>query len=92
MMFWRKQKRSSGIDARIRQALVDLRPSLPSHAVAIDLVAFEQQSGVARVRLRGECTECEMPLTNLRSAIEVRLRMSVPEIQTVLLEDETGHG
>ena len=80
------------IDERIRQALVELRPSLPSHTVAIDLIAFEQHSGTARVRLTGDCAECEMPLTNLRSAIEVRLRMSVPEIRSVLLEDETRHG
>ena len=92
MAFWRRHHRSSLIDDRIRQALIDLRPSLPSHAVAVDLVAYEQQTGIARVSLRGECAECEMPLSLLREAIEVRLRMSVPEIQSVQLEDDVQHG
>lgn len=92
MMFWRRGRSGDAIDERIRQALVDLRPSLPGQVVDIDLIAFEHHSGVARVRLRGDCAECDMSLTHLQSAIEVRLRMSVPEIRSVLLEDETGHG
>ena len=92
MMFWRKGKGGDAIDERIRQALVDLRPSLPGHVVDIDLIGFEQDSGVARVRVSGDCAECDMPLTTLQSAIEVRLRISVPEIRSVLLLDETRHG
>ena len=92
MAFWRKHQPSSVIDERIRRALIELRPSLPSHAVAVDLVAYEHETGVARVSLRGECTECDMPLSLLRDAIEVRLRMSVPEIRSVLLEEEPQHG
>ena len=92
MMFWRKGKSGDAIDERIRQALVDLRPSLPEQVVDINLISFERHTGVARVQLRGDCAECEISLTHLQSAIEVRLRMSVPEIQSVLLEDEAWHG
>jgi Fe-S cluster biogenesis protein NfuA len=92
MMFWRRGKGGDAIDERIRQALVELRASLPNHVVDIDLIAFERQSGVARVRVSGDCAECDMPLTLLQSAIEVRLRLSVPEIRSVLLLDETQDG
>lgn len=92
MAFWRRQQSNSVIDERIRKALAQLRPSLPSHAVALDLVAFERGTGVARVSVRGECNECDMPLSILRNAIEVRLRMSVPEIRSVELEEEPGDG
>lgn len=92
MAFWNRQRRQSGIDARIRVAIAELRPLLPSHAVTIDLVAFEAQSGVARVRLNGDCAECDMPVSRLLTAIEARLRMQVPEIQSVQLAGTSTDG
>ncbi len=92
MVFWRRSNESTRIEVRIREALAELRPSLPGHAVGVHLIGFERDSGVARVSLRGDCAECDVPLSHLRSAIEVRLRMRVPEIRSVILEDEVPHG
>ena len=92
MVFWNRQRRTSGVDARIRTAIAELRPLLPSHGVTIDLVEFEAQSGVAQVRLNGDCTECDMPVSHLLSAIEARLRMQVPEIRSVRLAGTASDG
>lgn len=90
MVFWSRQRKQSGIDDRIRHAIADLRPLLPSHTVTIDLVAFEAQSGVAEVRVNGDCAECDMPVSHLLTAIEARLRMQVPEIRSVRLAGSDG--
>ena len=90
MVFWKGQRKKTGIDERIRHAIAELRPLLPSHTVTIDLVAFEMQSGVAQVRVDGDCAECDMPVSQLLTAIEARLRMQVPEIRSVRLAGSDG--
>jgi Fe-S cluster biogenesis protein NfuA len=90
MVFWNRRQKQSGIDERIRHAIAELRPLLPSHTVTIALVAFEMQSGVAEVRMDGDCAECDMPVSQLLTAIEARLRMQIPEIRSVRLAGSDG--
>lgn len=49
----------------------------------IELVSFERSTGVAVLRLHGDCPDCEMSVSALRDGIEAQLRMRVPEVREV---------
>jgi len=70
------------VEGRIRQALAELRPLLRMDA-GLELVEFEQRTGVAVLRIDGDCPDCQMSASLLREGIEAHLRMHVPEIREV---------
>ncbi len=49
----------------------------------LELVTFEKRTGVAVLRLHGDCPDCEMSVGTLREGIEAQLRMRVPEVREV---------
>ncbi|HEX5436084.1 MAG TPA: NifU family protein [Gemmatimonadaceae bacterium] len=71
------------VEQRIRQALVELTPLLHIDAAGLELVDFEQQTGVVVLRIAGDCPDCQMSASLLREGIEAHLRMHVPEIREV---------
>ena len=84
MSMW-KRGRDGGaaVERRIRRALVELRPLLRIESVGIELVQFEEQTGVAVLRFEGDCPDCRMSASMLREGVEAHLRMQVPEIRGV---------
>ena len=70
------------IEARIREAIAGLRPLLGGHG-GVELVNFESASGVAVLRVEGDCPECEMPVATFLQGIEAHLRLRVPEIREI---------
>jgi Fe-S cluster biogenesis protein NfuA len=79
----RAAREASGIEARIREALVALRPLLHFEGARIELVEFEAEGGVAVLRLDGTCPDCDLTAIALRQGIEAHLRMQVPEVRAV---------
>lgn len=71
------------VEARIHEALADLRPMLRNETMGIELVEFQRDTGVAVLRFEGDCPDCEMSASMLREGIEAHLRMRVPEIREV---------
>jgi Fe-S cluster biogenesis protein NfuA len=51
--------------------------------VAIELQTFDTESGVAVLRIAGDCPDCGMTAVELRSGIEAHLQRRVPEIREV---------
>lgn len=49
----------------------------------LELVRFEEATGVAVLRLHGDCPDCAMSVSALRDGIEAQLRMRVPEVREV---------
>jgi Fe/S biogenesis protein NfuA len=64
-----------------------INPSIAMHGGRADLVAVED--GVAYLRLSGGCQGCGLASVTLSQGIEVALRDSVPEINSVV--DVTDH-
>lgn len=87
-----RRRDGAGTDSRLRHALDDLRPLLAIESVAIELETWDAVSGIARVRLRGDCPDCDMRVTHLVTGIEARLRQAVPELRAVEFVDEAGGG
>ena len=71
------------VEDRIGDALAQVAVMLRLDAAVLELVTFEKSSGVAVLRLAGDCPDCEMSVSSLREGIEAQLRMRVPEVREV---------
>jgi Fe-S cluster biogenesis protein NfuA len=71
------------VEDRIGDALVQVAIMLRLDRAVIQLVTFEKTTGVAVLRLHGDCPDCEMSVSALRDGIEAQLRMRVPEVREV---------
>jgi Fe/S biogenesis protein NfuA len=68
-----------------------VNPSIASHGGRADLVALDEDSGTAYVRLSGGCQGCAMSQMTLKQGIERMLLEEVPELRGVLdVTDHTG--
>jgi Fe-S cluster biogenesis protein NfuA len=84
MSMWKREPGGgAAVELRIRRALVEMRPLLRIESVGIELVQFEEQTGVAVLRFQGDCPDCQMSASMLRAGVEAHLRMQVPEIRGV---------
>lgn len=79
----RGRNRNDEIEERIREAIAGLRPLLGVESGGVELVNYEGASGVAVLRIEGDCPHCEMPVSTLMQGIEAHLRMRVPEIREI---------
>jgi Fe-S cluster biogenesis protein NfuA len=73
-----------GAEARVRQALDEVRPYLGSHGGDVELLGVE--GGVARVRLDGTCNGCPSSAVTLRNAIEEAIMRAAPELERIEAE------
>ena len=69
--------------ARIEELLDSIRPAIRSDGGDIELVQFDEDSGLLQLRMVGACYACPMSMLTLKAGIEQRLRMQVPEVRAV---------
>lgn len=86
---------ATGIDGALGKRVASVldevvNPSIASHGGRADLVAIDEEEGVAYLRLSGGCQGCAMSRMTLTQGIEVALRDEVPEVNRVV--DVTDHG
>jgi Fe-S cluster biogenesis protein NfuA len=82
-MFMKGGRGDRDVDSRIRETLVDLRPLLHIAEANIELVEFEVETGIAVLRVEGDCPDCEMSAANMIEGIAAHLRSRVPEVKDV---------
>jgi Fe-S cluster biogenesis protein NfuA len=82
-LFQRGRSDSASVERRIRKAIAEVRPLLHIDPVGIDLVRFEWDTGVAVVKFEGDCPDCAMSASMMRSGVEAHIRMHVPEVREV---------
>jgi Fe-S cluster biogenesis protein NfuA len=80
------QSRKLDIENRIREAIVGLLPLVRLGSSDVELIAFEAESGLATLRLAGDCPDCDMSAVSLLRGIEAHLKQRVPEIRAVQAE------
>lgn len=66
-----------------------VNPQIASHGGRADLVAMDEEGGVAYLRLSGGCQGCAMSRMTLTQGIEAALREQLPEVTRVV--DVTDH-
>lgn len=81
-MFTRGTRGDNDVDHRIRETLGEIRALLHMDAT-IDLVQFEEQTGVADLRVEGDCPDCDLSAANMIEGIGAHLRARVPEVKDV---------
>ena len=68
---------------RIENALDGLRPYIASHKGNVEVVDFDESTGVLLVRMGGTCHGCSAATITLKAGIEQRLKAAVPEVKMV---------
>lgn len=86
---------AAGLEGEIAQQVLGvldkvINPSIAAHGGRADLVAYDNNEGVAYLRLSGGCQGCAMSRMTLTQGIEVSLRDEVPQVTRVV--DVTDHG
>ena len=81
-MFTRGIRGDNDVDIRIRETLGEIRALLHMDAT-IDLVQFEENTGLAALRVEGDCPDCDLSAANMMEGIGAHLRARVPEVKDV---------
>lgn len=68
---------------KIIQALEAVRTGLQMDGGDVELVDFDEASGVVSVKLLGACSHCPMGAQTIKNYVEVELKEAVPEIKSV---------
>ncbi|MBK6829607.1 MAG: NifU family protein [Flavobacteriales bacterium] len=70
------------MEARIREALTELRPFLEADGgdITLDEVTAD---GVARVRLHGACLGCAMVPMTMKAGVEEAIKRVAPTVRSV---------
>ena len=67
----------------------DVTPSIASHGGRADLVAIDEDKGIAYLALSGGCQGCAMSRQTLSNGIEVMLKEQIPQLTDII--DVTDH-
>lgn len=69
---------------RVQQALDSVRPYMESHGGNVELLSLE--NGVARIHLRGSCSDCSASSVTLELAIKQALEEAAPDLLGLQVE------
>jgi Fe-S cluster biogenesis protein NfuA len=72
------------LEARVAQALDQVRPMLRSHHGNVELLAIE--NGTVRLRMQGSCHGCPSSALTLQNAIEEAIYAIAPEVAAIEVE------
>lgn len=77
---------------QIEQVLNQVRPALRMDGGDIQLVDFDEATGIVRVRLEGACRGCPMSKITLKMGIEMALMDAFPDLvkEVVSVDDVDG--
>jgi Fe-S cluster biogenesis protein NfuA len=75
-----------GLESRVNQALVKVRPYLASHGGNVELLGIEE--GVIRLRLQGSCHGCPSSAVTLKQTIEEAIMEKAPDAAGIEVEGE----
>ena len=68
---------------RIEEVLDSIRPAIQADGGDVELLEFDESSGLVEVRLIGACESCPISMMTLKEGIEARVKRAVPGIVEV---------
>lgn len=71
-----------GLTIKINDAIDQLRPHLKADGGDMELVEITD-TGIARVRLLGACSDCSMSMMTIKAGLEEAVKKVAPEIVAV---------
>ncbi len=72
------------VEARVRQALEQVRPYLRSHGGNVELLGVAD--GVVRLRLQGSCHSCPSSAVTMKQTVEEAIVARAPDVTAVEVE------
>ena len=63
-------------------------PAVAQHGGFINYLDFDMDLGVAKLELAGSCSGCAMSKMTLQNSVEGMLKHYVPEVQSIIGEDD----
>jgi Fe-S cluster biogenesis protein NfuA/nitrite reductase/ring-hydroxylating ferredoxin subunit len=72
------------LEARVGQALDSVRPYMESHGGNVELLSLSD--GIARIHLRGSCSDCSASSVTLELAIKQALEEAAPDLEGLEVE------
>jgi Fe-S cluster biogenesis protein NfuA/nitrite reductase/ring-hydroxylating ferredoxin subunit len=72
------------LEQRVQNALDSVRPYMESHGGNVELLSLEH--GVARIHLRGSCSDCSASAVTLELAIKQALEEAAPDLEGLEVE------
>jgi Fe-S cluster biogenesis protein NfuA/nitrite reductase/ring-hydroxylating ferredoxin subunit len=72
------------LEQRVQEALDSVRPYMESHGGNVELLSLEH--GVARIHLRGSCSDCSASSVTLELAIKQALEEAAPDLEGLEVE------
>jgi Fe-S cluster biogenesis protein NfuA/nitrite reductase/ring-hydroxylating ferredoxin subunit len=72
------------LEQRVQDALESVRPYMESHGGNVELLSLEH--GVARIHLRGSCSDCSASSVTLELAIKQALEQAAPDLEGLEVE------
>ena len=79
----KKSTTEKSVDAKIKEVLEQVRPSLQMDGGDVQFIDFNADNGLLRVELMGHCAHCPMSTITLKQGIEAEIKRSVPEVKNV---------
>ena len=81
----RRQRAQEDVEHQIQHELRDILAILRIDECALELQAFDAQSGTATVLVTGACPDCDASAVTFIQGIETQLKLRVTELRAVLL-------
>jgi Fe-S cluster biogenesis protein NfuA/nitrite reductase/ring-hydroxylating ferredoxin subunit len=72
------------LEQRVQEALDSVRPYMESHGGNVELLSLE--NGIARLHLRGSCSDCSASSVTLELAIKRALEEAAPDLEGLEVE------
>ncbi len=72
------------VTERVEAVIQRIRPLLQADGGDIELVKFDESTGVVSVRLRGACSGCPGAAMTLKMGVERHMKERVPEVKEVV--------
>ena len=72
------------VTQRVEAVIQRIRPLLQADGGDIELVKFDESTGVVSVRLRGACSGCPGAAMTLKMGVERHMKERVPEVKEVV--------
>ncbi|MFL5463242.1 MAG: NifU family protein [Gemmatimonadaceae bacterium] len=73
------------IEQQIRHELAEILPILRIDQCAIELAAFDAESGTAVLHVMGGCKDCDASALTFMQGIETQLKLRVSELKSVVV-------
>ena len=82
----RKSGRSqTAIEQNISTVLVEVQPMLRIEHCRLELVEFDQSTGLLTIRIEGECPDCSVSPSIFATGIAAHVKLRVSEVSEVRL-------